>query len=265
MTTPQKRRGFTLIELLVVIAIISILAAILFPVFARARENARRASCMSNLKQIGLGVMMYTQDYDEAYPFSSVSRTGPWASIPTSADFADTSNVYWPQFIYPYTKSMDIFYCPSGRKKSAGVDGVYGQYGVNRAVLLATTSVVANQKTISMAAMASPTATYMMMDLGAYRVIASDTRNLTKIAQGSYIPGTGPGSAVNLGDVTMASSITDLKDDYLSGRHLGGVNVAFADGHVKWLKSQLVYLEAAKCPSDCDATKSAWNPLVDNS
>ena len=63
------KRGFTLIELLVVIAIIAILAAILFPVFARARENARRASCASNLKQIGLGLMQYVQDYDEGHPF----------------------------------------------------------------------------------------------------------------------------------------------------------------------------------------------------
>jgi len=63
-----KRKAFTLIELLVVIAIISILAAILFPVFARARENARRANCMSNLKQLALGMMMYTQDYDEKFP-----------------------------------------------------------------------------------------------------------------------------------------------------------------------------------------------------
>jgi prepilin-type N-terminal cleavage/methylation domain-containing protein len=64
---PKKKFGFTLIELLVVIAIIAILAAILFPVFGRARENARRSSCQSNLKQIGLGAMQYTQDYDEQY------------------------------------------------------------------------------------------------------------------------------------------------------------------------------------------------------
>src|SRR5215216_4432933 len=68
LATPVKRRGFTLIELLVVIAIIAILAAILFPVFARARENARRTSCLSNLKQLSLGIMQYTQDYDERLP-----------------------------------------------------------------------------------------------------------------------------------------------------------------------------------------------------
>ena len=65
-----RRSGFTLIELLVVIAIIAILAAILFPVFARARESARRTSCISNLKQLALGTMMYAQDYDETYPMS---------------------------------------------------------------------------------------------------------------------------------------------------------------------------------------------------
>ena len=75
----QKQGAFTLIELLVVIAIISILAAILFPVFARARENARRTSCMNNLKQMGLGVMQYVQDYDEKYPpgFRSTTQAPP--------------------------------------------------------------------------------------------------------------------------------------------------------------------------------------------
>ena len=94
----MSRRGFTLIELLVVIAIIAILAAILFPVFARAREKARQASCQSNLKQMGLATMMYTQDYDETYPCHS---GGP------------TADYDWPAPIIPYMKNAGIIRCPS--------------------------------------------------------------------------------------------------------------------------------------------------------
>jgi prepilin-type N-terminal cleavage/methylation domain-containing protein/prepilin-type processing-associated H-X9-DG protein len=95
-------KGFTLIELLVVIAIIAILAAILFPVFARARENARRASCSSNMKQIGLGMMQYTQDYDEGLP------------LPKLADSPSTDyGRRWRGPIFPYVKSAQLFVCPS--------------------------------------------------------------------------------------------------------------------------------------------------------
>ena len=91
------RRGFTLIELLVVIAIIAILAAILFPVFARAREKARQASCLSNLKQLGLGLMMYAQDYDERLPGTyTMVPPGPWPLV------------FWPQIILPYVKNTQI-------------------------------------------------------------------------------------------------------------------------------------------------------------
>ncbi len=92
-----KRRAFTLIELLVVIAIIAILAAILFPVFAKAREKARMSSCQSNLKQIGVAITQYTQDYDERYPSSRLNG----------------NTTHWGYGVQPYLKSIQVFACPS--------------------------------------------------------------------------------------------------------------------------------------------------------
>ncbi len=102
----NARKGFTLIELLVVIAIIAILAAILFPVFAKAREKARQTSCLSNLRQIGTSVLMYADDYDETYPVNyqdAASGPGSAAQIPLT----------WPNRLGPYTKSHQVFACSS--------------------------------------------------------------------------------------------------------------------------------------------------------
>jgi prepilin-type N-terminal cleavage/methylation domain-containing protein/prepilin-type processing-associated H-X9-DG protein len=106
----KTRNAFTLIELLVVIAIIAILAAILFPVFAQAREKARGTSCLSNVKQIGTGVMMYAQDYDEYLPRNS--HPDP-PRILEGAHFVDCSTPRWMDVIYPYVKNEQIFNCPS--------------------------------------------------------------------------------------------------------------------------------------------------------
>src|SRR5436309_2285257 len=101
----RQRTGFTLIELLVVIAIIAILAAILFPVFAQAREKARQTGCLSNLKQIGTSLMMYTQDYDEAYPCNWYGSL--WPTTP------DGKAYKWMDAVFPYVKNEQVFTCPS--------------------------------------------------------------------------------------------------------------------------------------------------------
>lgn len=109
----HKPQGFTLVELLVVIAIISILAAILFPVFSQARENARRASCLSNARQIGLASMQYAQDYDDTLPEAGYNMP---CHVPGTGANSDNhwSGVYaWPIAIYPYTKSYQLLSCPS--------------------------------------------------------------------------------------------------------------------------------------------------------
>jgi len=116
----QKRRGFTLIELLVVIAIIAILAAILFPVFARAREQARKGSCSSNIKQITTGMLMYAQDYDEKFMAGKDNCShGPfdsWEQTPTAGiDDFHMQAMWYAVKVMPYVKNFQVFRCPSAR------------------------------------------------------------------------------------------------------------------------------------------------------
>jgi prepilin-type N-terminal cleavage/methylation domain-containing protein/prepilin-type processing-associated H-X9-DG protein len=146
-TTRRAERGFTLIELLVVIAIIAILAAILFPVFARARENARRASCSSNLKQIALGVFQYTQDYDERFPMRFYSVGSYYAGA-------------WANTVQPYLKSAQLFQCPS--ESTAPGDMITSDtnsidYGWNW-------SLGATNESVSIASFEFPTVTVMTYD-----------------------------------------------------------------------------------------------------
>jgi len=136
----NSKRAFTLIELLVVVAIIALLAAILFPVFARAREKARQASCTSNLKQLGLGFIQYEQDYDEMTP---PVMSGACVANPIFGSFTNNNDnaggnctgatphaVGWADVIYPYVKSMGVYYCPDlnfQTNTSYGMNGFFGQ------------------------------------------------------------------------------------------------------------------------------------------
>ena len=140
-----RRAGFTLIELLVVIAIIAILAAILFPVFAQAREKARQTSCLSNLKQMGTGMMMYVQDYDETLPRQDYCSTdllpGPSMNLAASGCMPPNAerrvnHFKWWYWIYPYVKNTDIFRCPSRQPDPTALTAYRFEksYGLNLSV-----------------------------------------------------------------------------------------------------------------------------------
>lgn len=115
----QKKSGFTLIELLVVIAIIAILAAILFPVFAQAREKARQITCISNLRQLGMGVLQYLQDNDDKFPMAE------YCGDPTCDNNTDADHITWAQEIEPYLKSGNLQSFPNGNSLSFGTGGVF--------------------------------------------------------------------------------------------------------------------------------------------
>ncbi|BCM93529.1 hypothetical protein IAD21_05420 [Abditibacteriota bacterium] len=203
--------AFTLIELLVVIAIIAILAAILFPVFARARENARRSSCQSNLKQIGLGLFQYTQDYDERWPYRNSAGNMIW----------------WPNQIMPYLKSTQIFSCPSDSTQATLP---------NYALL----SYAANQNVINFGgggSLASLNASAMTVLVCEMKNNSWDTTNMTVANRDSTSMTYGrPGWGV--GNLTTGAMGTTGSANWSAAeaRHFDGSNFLAADGHVKWLR-----------------------------
>jgi prepilin-type N-terminal cleavage/methylation domain-containing protein/prepilin-type processing-associated H-X9-DG protein len=224
----QLRSGFTLIELLVVIAIIAILAAILFPVFARARENARRASCQSNLKQIALGVFQYKQDYDEKLP-----RTGT-----SYANYFTYGNPYgWADATQPYLKSTQILQCPSETNGPATGTTTFGDSPPAHALnyndyFMNTAALGAADATFN-----APALTVLLGDsLNGNAANRSDGCSLAYADQ-SY---TTTGSACTTAQ-SYITNFTNLAGTVGAlGRHLDGANYAFADGHVKWLKGSII-------------------------
>ncbi|RYX82560.1 DUF1559 domain-containing protein, partial [bacterium] len=218
-----RRSGFTLIELLVVIAIIAILAAILFPVFARARENARRASCQSNLKQIGLGVMQYVQDYDEKYPIYDLQGDSPDAYIPGGQNgYYDGYWWYgnWRFTIQPYVKSTQLFTCPSTIKQQAGiylapkgaVNGAGGQNYADANNYGANESVIGQNTSFSAAGIQGVALLPMIADCSFY--VFTDARRIMN-------------ANFNTGNTYAAGEAPDPA----LGRHFNGSNICYADGH----------------------------------
>ncbi len=196
----KSKGAFTLIELLVVIAIIAILAAILFPVFARARENARRSSCQSNLKQIGLGILQYTQDYDETMPKTR-----------------DANNLPWHAMIMPYVKSTQLFKCPSNTATPPN-DTLNG-----------TGTAAVPAIPVSYLCVGGGGAT----DYGGTVPIAY-SGNATKLSQ-LVAPATTISVGEHIGRKDPEFWPTD-SDGFAFQNHLGMTNFLFTDGHVKSLK-----------------------------
>jgi len=209
----RTRRGFTLIELLVVIAIIAILAAILFPVFARAREKARQTSCLSNLKQIGLGILMYSQDYDEV-----LMPSGQYTS-PTILMDPNVGRNYWFLLIYPYVNNTQIFSCPSESSRAIRSGG----------------------ETITDSDW--PGGVNYTYNLRAHQVALGDVKRPSAFL--IAVDGANNYFRLRRYDENTTNYVWDLT------RHNDGWNGTFADGHAKW--SNLKWTGTALGPADGDA------------
>jgi len=212
----MRRSGFTLIELLVVIAIIAILAAILFPVFARARDKANQTACLSNTKQLALALQMYVQDYDETLPLVAVSVPSyvmPGGGIHTSGVMP------WIIVLDPYIRNAQIFNCPT----AAAVDWNGGEDNSS--------------------------------DVGwEYdRVAYGYNESLSNIATGNiYYPAQtlciADGTSDNYFIDTMATyhgtSAIEGRDDIAALRHNEGANIGYVDGHAKWIKGTNIPMDS---------------------
>jgi prepilin-type N-terminal cleavage/methylation domain-containing protein/prepilin-type processing-associated H-X9-DG protein len=215
-----SKKGFTLIELLVVIAIIAILAAILFPVFAKARDKARQSSCASNQKQIALAIMAYAQDYDEILPAvcdveglilnaGGYSYTGPW-----SGDCTVNNPTSMNQMIDPYIKNQQLFNCPSGAPNVPGQGVRWNGVILERAY--------GNR---ALASIGKPSGITLGMEAG--------------------FDNSGVGQDTSINETWHRTSPTGwpgywyFRNNSLFGfPHSGGMNLSFVDGHVKWYKRQ---------------------------
>lgn len=242
----KKPLGFTLIELLVVIAVLAILAAILFPVFAKAREKARQTACLSNMRQLGLAVQQYMNDNDDHMPH-------PICTTPALVDWC----AGWAGELFPYVRSTDIYKCPDDPMQSisSGATTLYPlSYGFNSSLLTYLFGIDGFAP-----AMTSPSKTVMLFEIGERPDgLFGSWANLTDTEEtgggSNYYSACGNGIDITtwtlgytgrngaayatgiLGARTTGSWFLFQKD----ARHTGGANYLLADGHAKWLNGSQV-------------------------
>jgi prepilin-type N-terminal cleavage/methylation domain-containing protein/prepilin-type processing-associated H-X9-DG protein len=293
-----KKSGFTLIELLVVIAIIAILAAILFPVFAQAREKARAISCLSNMKQMGLAENMYLQDYDETLnpyrivvpgdytfnPFWNNPNVGTGACAGSSA----SDRQFWLVLLYPYIKNYDLFKCPSnpGNIDGQGVwvniqpDGAasgncsysgQNSYTVNK-YLFQPAQGGGGVVGFPLAGAAAPSDTLVITDATYYEELPRFTDdNGNQVISGSLNgnPGFCPATEgyltdwtnIGNGDGTTPTTPAAIAAEKarVAGRHMGKLNCVFLDGHAK-TRDALTLIDDLKSNTFSGANNSIWDP-----
>jgi len=264
-TAHHTRRGFTLIELLVVIAIIAILAAILFPVFAKVREKARQTTCLSNLKQIGLAFTQYNQDNDESFPFGS---------------FYGTLGQGWAGTIYPYVKSTGAFKCPddsTGIQKNGNVISYPVSYSANLN-FLRTDGSSADSRIggLAISTLASPSKTVLLCevkgifgpitDIGEANGFANVVSSVTNVNPDALtFPFRGLGNTYSPGGNLMTGCLngTDCSSrvrfppygegfDSIVGLHTDGSNYLMCDCHAKWYRGARVSSGYVASAEDCN-------------
>jgi len=235
-------RAFTLIELLVVIAIIAILAAILFPVFAQAREKARQTSCLSNEKQLGLAMLQYIQDYDEQFPLSNLQE------LP--------GQVGWANLLEPYVKSVDVYHCPdfsegvSEETLDQGAESTTYNYntmlGYGDEDVPKMASYIRSFSSQNLAAVQVVSQTVMLMEAFPYDASSGRPWGLGYSCSGNIVK---QFSVANLwGNPCSNMSLNywpkGVNWDAQLGAvqvHGGGGNYSFVDGHAKWYRPEALY------------------------
>ncbi len=232
----RTRIGFTLIELLVVIAIIAILAAILFPVFAKAREKARQISCASNEKQLGLGFLQYVQDNDETFPQGTNAA-------------ATASGRGWAGQIFPYVKSVGVYKCPDdATSDNAGNTPI--SYGYNSNLSPYPGGGTVTNALASLNAPASAVMLFEMVNAATSVPLGTAPENGSCAGNGQISPN--QGTTIGVPDGHSAAGSAGKNYDTgrlgglatsslnLTGRHTDGANYLLTDGHVKYLKGAAV-------------------------